>query len=317
MKKLIWACLLLIHSASFGQDTLNTIIWEVSGKNLTKPSYLFGTNHLYGSTMVYANKAIIDNLSISELIVGEIPITNTDSSAIASQSNGETSKATNTDSLKPTSSSNMALQPKVAKLKQLLSKRDYEYVVEKLKTTYQLTDESLSSLLEYPSAYIIMIIYYKEMQNDTIVNAKMGGVQIDEYIQDYARSNGKDVKGLETPTVQDKLIQSDFFKKAKQKGFAKAVVEYLKNTENINETIMKLSTDYAKHRYNYTFNKNIPKKDKVLLLARNQSWMKQLPAMMDKQSTFVAVGLAHLGYKQGLIMELRKLGYTVNPIAMD
>src|SRR5918993_250652 len=49
MKKLLCGVLLgMACLVSFGQATNanNTLLWKISGKNLSKPSYLFGTIHM-------------------------------------------------------------------------------------------------------------------------------------------------------------------------------------------------------------------------------------------------------------------------------
>ena len=50
------------------------------------------------------------------------------------------------------------------------------------------------------------------------------------------------------------------------------------------------------------------------LTERNDRWMAVLNEAFEKNSCFVAVGFRHLMYKQGLIQQLRKLGYSVKPI---
>lgn len=57
--------------------------------------------------------------------------------------------------------------------------------------------------------------------------------------------------------------------------------------------------------------------DKALVDGRNQYWMTQIPALMQKGETLVAVGLAHLlktPASEGIVSMLRKQGYKVTPI---
>jgi uncharacterized protein YbaP (TraB family) len=56
------------------------------------------------------------------------------------------------------------------------------------------------------------------------------------------------------------------------------------------------------------------KAKKYMLEERNQNWVKLLPAMMQKESLFVAVGSAHLAGEEGVINLLRKAGYQVKPV---
>lgn len=51
-----------------------------------------------------------------------------------------------------------------------------------------------------------------------------------------------------------------------------------------------------------------------LLIERNQTWLPRLIEILPKQSSLIAVGSAHLFGEQGLIMRLRQVGYTIEPV---
>jgi uncharacterized protein YbaP (TraB family) len=51
------------------------------------------------------------------------------------------------------------------------------------------------------------------------------------------------------------------------------------------------------------------------LLDRNTTWLVVLDQAFQHQNCFVAVGLRHLMYQQGLIQQLRRRGYTVTPVS--
>ena len=53
---------------------------------------------------------------------------------------------------------------------------------------------------------------------------------------------------------------------------------------------------------------------KILLDNRNLKWVKTIPEMMQKESTFFAFGAAHLPGEKGVINLLRQAGYSVKPI---
>ena len=57
-----------------------------------------------------------------------------------------------------------------------------------------------------------------------------------------------------------------------------------------------------------------PEEMKILLDDRNNNWMQQLPALMNEQPIFVAVGALHLVGKTGLVNQLKAQGYTVTPV---
>lgn len=47
---------------------------------------------------------------------------------------------------------------------------------------------------------------------------------------------------------------------------------------------------------------------------RNNRWIKKIPILIKNKPSFIAVGVAHLIGKTGLINQLRNLGYSVEPI---
>ena len=51
------------------------------------------------------------------------------------------------------------------------------------------------------------------------------------------------------------------------------------------------------------------------LLDRNATWLVVLDQAFQHQNCFVAVGLRHLMYQQGLIQQLRRRGYTITPVS--
>lgn len=54
-----------------------------------------------------------------------------------------------------------------------------------------------------------------------------------------------------------------------------------------------------------------------MLKNRNKRWLDQLPALMEKESLFIAVGAGHLVGDEGLIKGLQAKGYTLKPIATN
>ncbi|HEY9259511.1 TraB/GumN family protein [Chitinophaga sp.] len=53
---------------------------------------------------------------------------------------------------------------------------------------------------------------------------------------------------------------------------------------------------------------------KWMLVERNNDWAEKMPAMMKKESNFFAVGAAHLPGPIGILALLKAKGYTVKPI---
>ena len=69
---------------------------------------------------------------------------------------------------------------------------------------------------------------------------------------------------------------------------------------------------YSQMEIDYQLNK--PCRNALVLTDRNNKWMADIKEKLKSNSCFIAVGLSHLMYECGLLNQLKKLGYTINPI---
>ena len=54
--------------------------------------------------------------------------------------------------------------------------------------------------------------------------------------------------------------------------------------------------------------------EEELLVKRNKNWQERIPKIIHNKPTFIGVGAAHLGGKNGVIQLLKDLGYSVAPV---
>lgn len=80
---------------------------------------------------------------------------------------------------------------------------------------------------------------------------------------------------------------------------------------------------YQKMDFEYRLDKDAPQMkdspyfDFIPLDQRNKNWMPKIVTAISSRPTLIAVGLAHLYYKTGVIMLLRAEGYRVEPVMFD
>jgi len=58
----------------------------------------------------------------------------------------------------------------------------------------------------------------------------------------------------------------------------------------------------------------IKKYDDLFLVNRNTNWIPVIMNEINKQSSFIAVGAAHLGGQTGILQLLANKGYTITPL---
>jgi uncharacterized protein len=266
----------------------NTLLWEVSGKGLKKPSYLFGTHHFTNKDFVDTMQVLQDKLKSVDGVVGEIVMDNTLQGRMAP-----------------------FLVMKNNTLDSLFTPAEYREVDDYIKARNQAVN--LKQLNRFKPAMVgvlIMLLDNPEMKN--LTNG------IDESFQKYAKNNAKSIYGLETAEYQGALLFDDDLQKQK-KALLKSVRESDKNKTKLQELTANYQAQDLDKLTNLFKAQDEETKEFMteMLKNRNQRWLDQLPALMEKESLFIAVGAGHLVGIEGLIKGLQAKGYTLKPVATN
>ncbi len=269
----------------------NTLLWRVSGKDLTKPSYLFGTMHMICANDIVVSDSLRSAIQASDKVYLEIEMDDMFSMMFGAIGN-------------------MTMRDDTT-LSDLLTPDEYK----KVKTYFEGSANGLlpfSVMEKMKPFFISSMMMEKESQcEDMIV--------MENLVMEEAKDAGKDIKGLET--VQYQLSIFDSIPYSLQ---AKQLVKMI-DPENKKDDgkEMKMLTDAYR---NQELNKldEMTKKDEsigdfadLLLYNRNANWAKKLQTLMAKNSLVIAVGAGHLPGEKGVINLLRKAGYTVEPVKND
>jgi uncharacterized protein YbaP (TraB family) len=266
----------------------NTLLWEISGKDLKKPSYLFGTYHLIGKDFVDTMKVLNEKLKSADVVVGELVMN--DSVAI---------KLSDYFIMKNNT------------LDHLLTKDEYKKVEDFFKE--KAPEFDLKGVNSYKPTMISIFI--------TLFNASDMEIPekgIDESFQIFAKENNKKVIGLETVAFQGELLFGTDLEKQK-KALLKAIQENAKNKVKVKELYHYYITQNMEKMNGFFKEEDEDSKEFMndMLKNRNKNWLNQLPDLMRNNSLFIAVGAGHLVGNDGLIKGLLNLGYTVKPIATN
>ncbi len=267
----------------------NSLLWEISGNGLKKPSYLFGTHHLIPAKFADTMKVLQEKLKSADAVVGEIVMDSTIQKRMAP-----------------------FLMMKNNTLDSLLTKAEFKEVEDYFKTRQP--GFELKELNNYKPAMVSLMI----MLFDNPDMLKDVGEGLDNSFQNYAKKNAKSLIGLETAEYQAALLFDGDLEKQK-KALLKSVREIAKSKQKMQElktyyltqNIDKL-TDFFKIQDEET--KEFMTE---LLKNRNKRWLDQLPTLMQNQSLFIAVGAGHLVGSEGLIKGLQLKGYVLKPVATN
>lgn len=254
----------------------NSLLWEISGNGLSRPSYLYGTLHLMCESDFTIKDKVKKAFDKTSKLALELDFDN----------------PSELKAMQEMSVSKVALST-------LLTPEDYQ----KLDILLKERVGAGASQFEHTSLTTLMsMIMFKALN----CNPKMYEL---EFLQ-MALKRNMEVLGLEKLATQITVIDSSFspHEVVDQLGyfdknyFDKLTQTY--NSENL-KSIYELVND---PRF-------MNEKSKAIMLDnRNSNWVRDIPGMMKNESVFFAVGAAHLPGEKGVIQLLQKAGYTVQPI---
>lgn len=305
MKKLFWltlpiVCLLAAcgGSKSAVQAPIdpnapleNTLLWEISGKGIKKPSYLFGTIHIIGEKDFFWPAKTEASLQKCRRLVMELDMSKQlemafQMMALAPMKDGKT-------------------------LRDLLSEEDYTMV----RTYFE------KEVPEVGMAGFKLFETYKPFFLSSMLTSKMipGNTKTYELeLLALAQEGELETGGLET--VADQMGVFDAIPYDEQ---AKSLVEMVRAIANndasgesdFGEMVRLYRTQNLDSLYFSAIGQEDLKgfEDK-LLLDRNRRWIPQIIRLSKEKPTFYAVGAGHLGGPEGVIRLLRKEGLTVRPV---
>jgi len=275
---------LLPACLAFAQ-TAHTLLWRISGKDLKKPSYLFGTMHILcadDASLSDSLKAVIAGCDKVYFEINLGDMTGMLGAMKYMQMNDD------------------------QKLSDLLSPAEYGRVKDYF-TRH-------SSALPFG-----MLERFKPMLISGLIEEEGLGCQTTDgmelQIMKELRPHNKPVDGLETVGFQATLFDSIPYRQQ-----AKELLSDIDSAEQNKKLSRDLAELYKKQDLD-KIDELSRKEDQgmaqymdLLLYDRNRKWARMLPGLFSGQSLLVAVGAAHLPGENGVIDLLRKDGYTVTPV---
>jgi uncharacterized protein YbaP (TraB family) len=259
----------------------NSLLWEISGKGLTKPSYLYGTIHMICSNDFRMSDQVKKAFDNTAKLVLEIDMF---SPAVAA----EMQKALIADT------------PLSARLPP---------------PQYALID----SLLKQQTGLSLQVFDNFRLMALVSFLSRMGFACDSLRIYEAEFKQMADKKQLQLASLETLQEQMGFFDKAFPDDSIVSQLNTLDLQEMRTKTAQMVQY-YQSEELENVYKKIIEEKGMNesalhwLLEARNANWVKKMPGMMEEGSTFFAVGAGHLAGDKGVIRLLRETGYTVKPV---
>lgn len=301
IKRFIAAALVAVFTVAGANAQL---LYKISGKDLTAPSYIIGTHHLANVAFVNKIAGVKDALTNTEQVYGEV----------------RWDDMTNPDSLKVMQAAMML--PDGQSLKTVLSAEQYkklDAVITQMMGV-GLSNPQVGAQMGKMSPAALST----QLQVLMFMQKHMGEYDpsstFDQYFQAQAKHNNEPVGGLETLAFQTNLL----YKGSDMKRQVEQLMCLLDNQE-FYEQMMESMTDafYAQDldALKAAMDKKLggtcdstPEELAQLIDNRNADWAKKMPAIMAAKPTFFVVGAGHLPGAKGVLQLLKDAGYTVEAV---
>ena len=289
--------LFLFFLACFSLNTNAQLLWKITGKELKAPSYLMGTHHLAPLSIMDSIKGMQTALNSTTQVIGELKMS---------------------DIHKPANI--QLLQQKMmiecdTTLQTLLSPSDYDTVN---KFTKEYLNFDLSQMPKVKPAFIsnnaVVVIYMKHIGN---FNPQE---QLDSYFQKQGTEKGKKIEALETLDFQLNILYNNSSLQRQAQllvcglsDIPQAINDLKRLTEAYIAQDLNLMLKISEERRGNSCDPS-PREMESMITARNQTWAKKLPTLIETAPSFIAVGALHLPGEKGLINLLRAQGYQIEAV---
>ncbi|MBK8292972.1 MAG: TraB/GumN family protein [Flammeovirgaceae bacterium] len=282
MKKEILFSLLTfwVMISAFCQE--NSILWEVSGNGITKPSYLLGTLKFIGEKEYYLPKEATEKILVSTLFAIEDQIDH--------HAQHELNKALHF--------------PKGESLATHLTPEEYKKVTDFFEAEFNIPKKGFESkyaqLKPLPISISMTRLSLGEKVKFMILNCYFAKEQNKTYMESVRSSiNSFSIKD-QTAALLHSIDQFDVQK----------------------EEYRKLMLDYPQGKleeiFSYTLHtfENNDQFIEEFYFKRNEEWLPKIEKMMKNEVAFISVGISHLEGERGILELLKSKGYILTPIAV-
>lgn len=288
MKKFVFLfCLAsLLFSNLNAQET--SILWEISGQGITKPSYLFGTLKFIGEKEYFLPKEATEKIKASELFVIEDQVDHHaqhELNKALHYSNGET-------------------------LASHLSADDYQKVVDFFEREFKITKKVFESKYAQLKPLAISISMTRLALGEKV---KFYDIELLR----FAKKNK-----LKTFSLEGVQREAEAINTFSIKDQSVALLHSVENFEKQKEDFKNLMADYPQGNlqkiFEYTLHplENNAQFIEEFYFKRNEEWLIKIEKMVNENVAFISVGVAHLEGDHGLLHLLKSKGYTLTPIAV-
>jgi uncharacterized protein len=261
----------------------NSLLWEISGRGLAKPSYLFGTIHLICPTDFSLSDSLKSTLSRTRQVALEMDMD--DPGMMAGMMKAMNMTADN-------------------ELKKLVTSQEYERLDRFFKDSVHVG----LAMFERAKPFVLMGPLFNTVLDCQPQSYEMALVEL-------AGKQKSEVIGIETLEEQMAIFDTIPYKDQ-----AKMLLNLIDSLPSARKEFKTLIALYKAQNINGLYGMTLKSEfgmegnEEVMLFARNRKWIPRIRRIASAKPTFFAVGAAHLGGEKGVIALLRKEGFVVRAV---
>ncbi|UPK69475.1 TraB/GumN family protein [Chitinophaga filiformis] len=262
------------------------LLWEISGKNLSKPAYLFGTIHLYDTSSYELPQAPFDMLDKVDKVYFELDFAKIDPSEMMAA---------------------MFIPDTTQYINKLLDAASLEKLraLSSTSVTLNMLGDRLYAIKPVLLIALIMGNDGKAASVDLALYGAAGKKKLPTGGLETVKEEMDAINAISIPE-QVKMLQQTLIRKQPPAALLKNMTAvYVK--QDIERLLTELNDESP---LDVNFNEQLLVKRNIVMAAR-------IDSLLQHEHPLIAVGAGHLGNKTGLIMLLKEKGYTLKNIPFN
>ncbi|MGV3588703.1 MAG: TraB/GumN family protein [Adhaeribacter sp.] len=283
---LLFFTLMLVASALHAQNMPKTILWKVTKPGSKNESFLFGTFHEVSPSFFNSLPNAVSKLQQADILFVE------ERMAVAKVLLPEEQPLWNYNRWQ-----NILTRSQAQVFTDFVNKAE---------------DSSYYKLNPLLLTLTTSRLYLTNFCNTDPVLSEL----MDQYIEKLAIKQQKQIYSLDENQKVMLSQEAKRFSAPQDSMYTTYGIHFMKSMLNNDTTSCQVISAYKNFDLNYELDLDITRSTShsPLLIQRNTQWTQTLHKAFATNNCFVAVGFRHLFYKQGLIQQLRMLGYQVTPV---
>ncbi len=287
MKKIILFLSLILFTTILQAQkdtTENSLLWEISGNGIEKPSYIFGTIHLIPKNDYFFTDVMKEKFNTCEKLLLETDI-------------------------------NLSLAEQINVAKQIMlppGKTLYDYISKKDSVKFK---NYLTDTLKISKSTYNKILKVKPLFGSSLIISELVGKTktYEQELNKQAKKNRMKVSGLETLQFQMNLVNDISIEDQIKMLFDGELSENPLETYNEMVEVYK-KQDLNKLKELIDADDSTAKLGDKFLSDRNKDWISEIEKSVTEAPVFIAVGAGHLAGNNGILNLLKEKGYELKPV---